>query len=279
MTQAFKEGLEFSSDVGPALEKADCKIKVRYDNSEWYLGQFHFHTPAEHIIDNTRHIMEVHHVLYKSGQHGKKAMVIGVMIDIGSKNDALEELTGGLWSSGWPTYQRPASSNDYSTPKSVRPTGKNPFGLLPKNLDYLRYKGGLTTPPCSEIVEWILMKEPISISQSQWGKYIQHLAKIPSANNQMANCADRDYQTKLKVMPSGFVGMVQKALKNSDLTKDKVCASRKIMTNKSDVCSCSARLNQEDSRPEVPSEPDSKSTQDTPSDPESSSRDDMRVLM
>ena len=32
---------------------------------------------------------------------------------------------------------------------------------------YYRYRGSLTTPPCSEIVEWTIFKDPIIISQHQ----------------------------------------------------------------------------------------------------------------
>lgn len=32
------------------------------------------------------------------------------------------------------------------------------------NSSFFNYEGSLTTPPCSEIVEWVVMKEPIFIS-------------------------------------------------------------------------------------------------------------------
>jgi carbonic anhydrase len=40
--------------------------------------------------------------------------------------------------------------------------------LLPNNLDlFYRYEGSLTTPPCSEIVTWIVYSEIIDIGISQ----------------------------------------------------------------------------------------------------------------
>ena len=33
--------------------------------------------------------------------------------------------------------------------------------------DYYRFSGSLTTPPCSDGVRWLVMKEPVQVSQAQ----------------------------------------------------------------------------------------------------------------
>ncbi|KFO83366.1 Carbonic anhydrase 7, partial [Buceros rhinoceros silvestris] len=43
----------------------------------------------------------------------------------------------------------------------------NPKCLLPLSLDYWTYLGSLTTPPLNESVTWIVLKEPIRISEKQ----------------------------------------------------------------------------------------------------------------
>ena len=43
----------------------------------------------------------------------------------------------------------------------------DPALLLPANRDYYRFNGSLTTPPCTEGVRWLVMKEPLTISKEQ----------------------------------------------------------------------------------------------------------------
>jgi carbonic anhydrase len=37
-------------------------------------------------------------------------------------------------------------------------------GLLPKALGYYAFEGSLTTPPCSEGVNWMVLKQPVTLS-------------------------------------------------------------------------------------------------------------------
>lgn len=43
----------------------------------------------------------------------------------------------------------------------------NPKCLLPSSLHYWTYLGSLTTPPLHESVIWIVLKEPIAVSEKQ----------------------------------------------------------------------------------------------------------------
>ncbi|XP_022623530.1 carbonic anhydrase 7 isoform X2 [Seriola dumerili] len=49
--------------------------------------------------------------------------------------------------------------------------GFNPKCLLPSSLHYWTYLGSLTTPPLHESVTWIVLKEPIIVSEKQLGKF------------------------------------------------------------------------------------------------------------
>ncbi|MGU3844876.1 carbonic anhydrase family protein, partial [Vibrio diabolicus] len=59
---------------------------------------------------------------------------------------------------------------------------KLPFeadALLPKDKAYYRFNGSLTTPPCSEGVRWLVMKEAQTISLEQ----IKAFTKVMGKNN------------------------------------------------------------------------------------------------
>ena len=43
----------------------------------------------------------------------------------------------------------------------------NPADMLPADRGYYRFKGSLTTPPCSEEVTWYLLKHPVDVSKAQ----------------------------------------------------------------------------------------------------------------
>ncbi|XP_033763825.1 carbonic anhydrase-like [Pecten maximus] len=57
-------------------------------------------------------------------------------------------------------YVEKIQQPDEKTPADIKP-----YAVLPKNLHYYTYSGSLTTPPCTEHVRWIVMQEPVIISQ------------------------------------------------------------------------------------------------------------------
>ena len=52
--------------------------------------------------------------------------------------------------------------------------------MLPESLDYYRFSGSLTTPPCTEGVRWLVLKQPVIAS----GEQIDELKRaVGHANN------------------------------------------------------------------------------------------------
>ena len=48
----------------------------------------------------------------------------------------------------------------------------NLMDVLPNDTHHFSYHGSLTTPPCSEGVEWIILKTPIEISKIQGDRIV-----------------------------------------------------------------------------------------------------------
>lgn len=125
--------------------------KIKLDDEEFELLQFHFHHPSEHTVDGNPYPMEVHFV--NANSKGELA-VLGVFLKEGLENIALQP----IWD------QMPQRKGE---PKEIFGTKIDIAKLLPSNREIYRYFGSLTTPPCSEIVKWIVYQEPIEMSSAQ----------------------------------------------------------------------------------------------------------------
>jgi carbonic anhydrase len=132
--------------------QVNCAPGSRTDVSgrSFELLQFHFHHPSEHLLSGRATEMELHFV--HKGPEGQLA-VLGVFIRVGQENAALAPI--------WAAMPREAGE-----PKAVD-AKIDPNTLLPSGRQYFRYKGSLTTPPCSEGVLWTVFKEPIEASAEQ----------------------------------------------------------------------------------------------------------------
>ncbi len=115
------------------------------------LLQFHFHTPSEHAVKGQRAAAEAH-LVHKSAD-GELA-VVGILMEEGADNLALSEFWGFM----------PRKAGETKRDKKVLINARD---LLPSDTGYYRYMGSLTTPPCSEGVNWYVMAEPVSIGARQ----------------------------------------------------------------------------------------------------------------
>ncbi len=121
----------------------------RYD-----LLQFHFHTPSEHLVADRSFPMEIHFV--HRNNRGQLA-VVGVLVAPGDYNLAAREIWDSL-----PTRPHTKSADTRAL--------INARDLLPGDTQYFRYSGSLTTPPCSEDVNWIILQTPVKFSEGQIAK-------------------------------------------------------------------------------------------------------------
>jgi carbonic anhydrase len=124
---------------------------LRVGENRYDFGHVHFHAPSEHQIEGQSYPLEAHFV-HKDAQ-GNYA-VVGVMFAEGEVNPLLEKIGHHL----------PSEKGQKNAPEAVT---INVAGLLPEDKDYYRYNGSLTTPPCSEGLRWIVLKQPLTASAEQ----------------------------------------------------------------------------------------------------------------
>ena len=80
-------------------------------------------------------------------------VVVSVLFEEGNQADFLEEFSSNL----------PPNTDQYFTSEDLI----NIEDLLPNNFEYYTYRGSLTTPPCSQIATWIILKNAVEASEDQ----------------------------------------------------------------------------------------------------------------
>ena len=147
----IKKGIDFKFNYHPmildkkwvhktlhAIPRDAKKSYVTLKGIKFFFHDIHFHVPASHAIKDRFYIAEVHLVHYsKEGER----LVLGAFYKFGKHNKRIENV------------------------------GKqeliNPQDLLPKEKSYYHYIGSLTTPPCTEGVNWVIMKTPLTLGRGQ----------------------------------------------------------------------------------------------------------------
>lgn len=161
--------LNFDYRVAP-LKLADDghTVRVRFSNaSQLHIGnqrytlqQFHFHTPGGDRLAGEEFPMAAH-LLHKSPSGQLLALV--VLFRVGAGNPLLNTLL--------PLIPAKADGDHTLTGRSV-----DANSLLPKSRGYYRYAGSVTGAPCTEGVDWIVMKQPLELSAAQLTRYRQRFA-------------------------------------------------------------------------------------------------------
>lgn len=122
-------------EVGSTLE---------YDGKVYELRQLHFHTPAEHLIDGITYPMEMHMVHTLRG-HPDKYLVVGILFREGEDDAFVEEVLVHVPGRSGERFDGPMLLDAQSALRRID--------------GYYHYEGSLTTPPYSESVTWLVLKD------------------------------------------------------------------------------------------------------------------------
>ncbi len=115
------------------------------------LAQFHFHSRSEHRVNGRQFDLEMH-LVHKAADG--QLLVVGILFEKGAANPFLAKFFGNL----------PQKAHETLESSGVT---LNPAEALPKDRRYYYYQGSLTTPPCTEDVQWYILRQPMSISPEQ----------------------------------------------------------------------------------------------------------------
>jgi carbonic anhydrase len=129
--------------------------KLTIDGHEYQLLQFHFHTPSEESIKGHRYPL-VAHLVHRDAD-GKLA-VVSVLFKRGKTNPLVQTVWDAI----------PQQKETQQEPEGV---SIDIAKLLPSAHGYYNFAGSLTTPPCSEGVNWFVLKTPVEISAAQLRRF------------------------------------------------------------------------------------------------------------
>ena len=82
--------------------------------------------------------------------------VLGLMFEEGKENQLFAKYLDKF----------PTVKGEYKSDETI-----DLLSLFPENKSYYNYKGSLTTPPCSEVVNWHVLKTPVTASKEQIKKF------------------------------------------------------------------------------------------------------------
>ncbi|MFA9438904.1 carbonic anhydrase [Uliginosibacterium sp. sgz301328] len=116
----------------------------------YVLTGVHFHHPSEERVNGQSFDMTAH--LVHRDAEGRVA-VLAILLKAGKPNDAVQTLWNNL----------PLEKNQPYQPETPLDITR----LMPAEQGYFSYMGSLTTPPCTEGVLWLVMKQPVDISREQ----------------------------------------------------------------------------------------------------------------
>lgn len=128
---------------------------LKLEGVSYLLRQAHFHTLSEHTVNGQRPVMEMHAV-FEDPSSGKLA-VVARHYDVGAANAFLANFSSAL----------PQKNGDKYTSQTLIDVSTELTGLN----RYYTYQGSLTTPPCSNIVSWLVLKEKSTLSQEQYDAF------------------------------------------------------------------------------------------------------------
>jgi len=150
-------GLIFNNGHTIEIETKGHNV-LNLEGTAYELEQLHFHGVSEHTFEGKGRDMELH-LVHKSA--AGVIAVVGVLMVRGASSGALAPIFAQL-------------PNDLDV-KHPLPVPFNPGDFLPANRAHYRYEGSLTTPPCTEGVHWIVLKDPITMSSEDLAQYAERI--------------------------------------------------------------------------------------------------------
>ncbi|KAL8430987.1 hypothetical protein ACSSS7_005582 [Eimeria intestinalis] len=183
----FDHGFKFEFKVGEEGGFGQLLRGPKGEKDIYQVQQFHFHSPAEHTL-KTRSCLELH-VVCKCLTAGKEGqmLVLGLCFDGKDGEDSCSFLNTceGILVSATPatTTQIPKriadalkeAQKELDNNTNTNDNKIDLKSLLSEDAILIAYQGSLTTPPCTENVDWYVVRKPLPASAAQLKRFCNYL--------------------------------------------------------------------------------------------------------
>jgi carbonic anhydrase len=153
-------------------ESVTCSnLILEWNGKDYEMIQFHFHTLSEDTFDFKPFPMQMHMVHVSADN---SIAVVGVLIDTHGPASKQNNFLNWVFETGFDST-RMVSAPGHSP--------VNPYkALLKKHGEFWHYPGSLTTPPCSQGLDFFIAKDPVTVSETYVEELMNYL-KPPRAGN------------------------------------------------------------------------------------------------
>ena len=171
--------------------------QINYRNFKYYFAQLHLHSKSEHALDGKLNDGEVHLVHVKEGATSGAfidgdLLVLGFFFKFGATASSFLDSAFAFDQTKYPNF---VTTGTQSGTKQTLDNGtkidmKTYLDSTIKNSNFYHYKGSLTTPPCTEVVEWFVFEDPLPMNQAQYDAF-EKLVPSPQNNRPTFPKGDR----------------------------------------------------------------------------------------
>jgi carbonic anhydrase len=138
-------------------------LKVKFEagsrltllGQEYVLSHVQVHTPSEHTISGRAAAMELQ-LVHTRADDSSQLAIVSVLAEEGAEHPFLARIWGQL-----PEKEGQAKTEVTASAQE----------LLPRGQRFFYYQGSITTPPCTEGVKWVVMREPVTVSKDQVSRF------------------------------------------------------------------------------------------------------------
>lgn len=159
-----------SIEVDMGVKTSTVTVNGDSNHNPYILQQLHFHCKSEHMIDGIQYPIEMHAVHTRGAKGHEEYLVIGAFFVADDNiddeiNEQFDKITKVL----------PSDTTKFKAKATASIKDFNPSLLVDIATEpYYNYTGSLTTPGCTEGVNWFVIAEPKMISTKNLQKFQQY---------------------------------------------------------------------------------------------------------